>query len=243
MVGIEVEFTDYCNLRCKMCDQYFKNGKPHDLQPIFMSFNTWKKILSHIRELNRKVDLSISWLGESLLHPKFNEFLNYAFKKPAFNTLTLITNGTVMDDSKIKTILDCSSLSENTFRKIHISIDAFTLKTYKKIKGKDLLRDVNNNVIQLLDSREKKHLQYPKIILSFIVMKENLNEVRPFYNKWKKIFKKYGINLDVNFDWPNEKDSIYFRRLNSNNFKENDTIHKMAANELGINKTRKHSSL
>jgi hypothetical protein len=71
-------------------------------------------------------------------------------------------------------------------------------------------------------------------------MKENLNEVSLFYNKLVKFFNKYGINLNVNFDWPDEEDLIYFRRLNSNNFKENDTIHKMAARKLGINKTKKH---
>ncbi len=246
MLGIEVEFTDFCNLRCEMCDHFLRNGKPHYKNPTFLKFENWKRILKNMKQIRREKNLSVSWLGESMLHPRFNELLKYAFEKNNHNVLfkhfILITNGTLMNKSKIENILYCASLKNQiTDFKIHISIDAYKKSTYKKIKGKNLLEVVNTNVTNLIERRTKKRLDSPKIILSYVVMKENSYEVKPFYNKWKKIFKRYGISMGVEFDWPS-KDGLYFRRLNSDNYKENDARHKWAAAVLGFEKTRDYRS-
>ena len=70
-----LELTNKCNLRCKMCIY-----QKLQLKTGYMSELLFKKCIDELSEIGVDV-LSLHFGGESLCHPKFKDFLNYAISK------------------------------------------------------------------------------------------------------------------------------------------------------------------
>ena len=94
-----VELTNHCNLKCGIC--WSQNPQIHPpREKGFMSPWLFKKIVDQLAEYyetksHRRMFLSLSYGGESLLHPDFDELLAYAASKRAFK-IQLITNGILL---------------------------------------------------------------------------------------------------------------------------------------------------
>ena len=71
---------------------------------------------------------------------------------------------------------------------ILFSIDSATPETYKKIKKSDSFHRVLNNIKTLLALRKKYGVVYPTLILQFMLMEENKNEVDKFEKLVAAIF-------------------------------------------------------
>ena len=77
-VNINLELTDHCNIRCKMCSQSLRDeahGAPHR----FMAWETWRKMLAGLDGMDDEVHLCPHWLGEPTIHPRFDQLVEYAF--------------------------------------------------------------------------------------------------------------------------------------------------------------------
>ena len=107
MKKIYVEITNKCNLSCEFCIQNKRNS-------IFMNKNNFEIVLDKLKNTTKYLYLHV--LGEPLLHPKINEFINLASKNYFVN---ITTNGYL-----IKRIIDNKNI-----RQINISRNLNTFKT------------------------------------------------------------------------------------------------------------------
>ncbi len=241
-VNLNLELTDLCNIRCRMCGQA-DNKKVHNFNPnSFMKWETWKASLDGLALLDEEIDLCPHWLGEPCLHPEFDRFIRYAFDQNKDNRLfrhfKLHTNGTLLNPERIDTLLDCANrddMAEDTFRFVHFSVDAYTPDIYNKIKKFDLGAMVYQNIVELLEQREQRQLRWPYVTNAFIVMPENQHEARWFLDYWSRVFDRLGLEFEVVYDWPQRlADTLYFRRLHQKDQDAADRLHRIVLDHLDI---------
>jgi len=220
---ITIELTDRCNLRCGYCNQKFSPNYPHLRFPTGdINFNLFKSIIDSICNkesvLYKNNKVILHWMGESVLHPRFLDILDYTAKK--FKTtnhrLELHTNAINLNKEIIKGILNAP------FLRIQFTLDAINRATYKAIKGFDSLKKAMQNVQEFFIMR--KGIQ-PMAVLQFIVVpeilklegigeikytkKSNAGEISQFVKFWDKFLKEQNI-LDKQYD-----DIIFIRTLDT----------------------------
>lgn len=174
-IRLNIEPTNYCNLSCSMC--------PRELNRPFgyMDINLFKKIIDESILYGKRLIITINKDGEPLLHPELPQMIQYTKERKAAYKINFYTNGILLTEAKslelIKSGLDT----------IHISIDAFTNETYKKIKNSQKLEVVEENVKELVSLKEKHHSKTPLVIVKIIHTPDTQDEIKPFINKWKGI--------------------------------------------------------
>lgn len=174
-VRFNVEPTNYCNLSCSMC--------PRELNRPFgyMEFNLFKKIIDESILYGKRLIITLNKDGEPLLHPELTQMIKYAKDKEAAHKINFYSNGILLSEAKsielIKSGLDT----------IHISIDAFSNETYKKIKNSQKLEVVEENVKKLVELKKKLLSKIPLVIVKIIRTAETQAEIKQFINKWKGI--------------------------------------------------------
>ena len=74
-VHINLELTDHCNIKCTMCSQSMRDDA-HGGPKKFMSWDTWRKALQGLADIEEDVHLCPHWLGEPTIHPEFDKFVD-----------------------------------------------------------------------------------------------------------------------------------------------------------------------
>lgn len=106
---VYLELTDSCNFNCKFCSV---NKKSSNFIPVFLA----KKVLDELKN-NNIYDIYYTG-GEPMLHPSFNEIIEYG-NKLGFRQ-TVLTNGSLIKKKEI--ILDkitCVCISLHGSKKVH----------------------------------------------------------------------------------------------------------------------------
>ena len=202
---IYLEITNNCNLSCDFC---IKNKRVNK----FMTFDEFKNILSKLD--NHTKYLYFHVLGEPLLHPNINEFIDYASNNYKIN---ITTNGYLIDRIK----------NNKNIRQLNISLHSFN------DKYKTSLEDYMNKIFEVVDILK----EYTYISYRFWLKDKNTNKILDMINK------KYNVNLDINniknnstisknifisineeFIWPD---------LNNNYYEENGTCYALR-DHIGI---------
>ena len=194
---ILIELTDNCNLNCAMC---CNRSLPHGVSKGFMDFSLYSRILNEV-DLDKAWSIELFWLGESLLHPEFNNILEYTYSKvkDTSSHVNIHTNASLLDFKKARLILKF----KDKFPWITFSVDAINQETYSKIRGGNLSA-VYKNIENFILLKKKLGLKFPNINLQFIVMDENASEAKAFLDYWINFYKKNKIR---------SKDFIYFKRI------------------------------
>lgn len=241
-MNLNLELTDLCNVKCRFCGQA-DNPKVHGFQANkFMKWDVWKASIDGLADFDEPVDLCPHWLGEPTLHPQFSRFVRYAFENNAGNRLfrhfKLHTNGTLLDDERIETLLDCANMPDqkaDTFGFVHFSVDAYTPGVYLGLKKVDVGARVYANILKLLERREARGLDWPRVTNAFIVTPENRHEARWYLDYWTRVFDRLGLAFDVVYDWPQRfVDNLYFRRLHQKDQAVADRLHREVLDELDV---------
>ncbi|MEC7988142.1 MAG: radical SAM protein [Myxococcota bacterium] len=240
-ININLELTDHCNLKCKMCSQSMRD-EAHGVPSKFMAWDTWRTLLHNLSNYPEEIHLCPHWLGEPTIHPQFDMFVEYAFavnrKNRLFREFKLHTNAVVFSEQRSKLLIQLANLptmANDTFNFIHFSIDAFSKDTYKTVKGTDKRDIVFRNVANFLRIRSELNFERPFASIAFVVQPENHHEADQFLQYWSKELKRYECGFTIDHDWQKEhKDSIYFRRLNSSEQHLSDKLHADTLIRLGV---------
>jgi len=187
---VVIETTAYCNLSCIVCPYpMLKRPKGN------MDFEIFKKIVDEIAEENSSTGLWVAIMGEPLIRSnQLIEMLNYA-KEKGLKNVNLNTNARFMTDGIAHKLLSAG------LSRIIISLDAFTKETYDQIRvGGDFDKTVKN-VENLLEIRKNKMLSKPDVVVQFIIMDENENEVEAFKEYWLK--KGAIVKVRLKLGWGN----------------------------------------
>lgn len=191
---IYLEITNKCNLSCDFC---IKNDRKIQT----MTFEKFDYILEKLKLYTKYLYFHV--LGEPLLHPKINEFINLAVEK-GFN-VNITTNGYLIDNIKNNT----------NIRQINISLHSFNEK-YKIDLSKYM-----ENIFTVVD---KLVLNGTYVSFRFWINSENNSEILKLINKrYEKNIKlqdikdntaieikeKIYINQFHEFIWPDLKNDYY----------------------------------
>lgn len=240
-IHLNLELTDRCNLKCRMCGQFYMD-EVHLGPETFMTWETWKGLIDGLADYPDEVALCPHWLGEPTFHPEFDRFIRYAFEQNVGNRLfrefKLHTNAVRFDGARSTNLLECAAmghLARDTFNFVHFSIDGLSRETYRYVKGGDQRDRVYRNILTFLERRKELGVVFPQVTVAFIVMPENRHEARGFLEFWREAFRRVGSEPLVGWDWPHQvKDTIYFRRLNTEDQRAADALHEAVLREVGL---------
>lgn len=175
-IKLWIELTNHCNLKCKLCP----NREIHISKKGFMKWYLFKKIIDDaegkVRELN------LFHRGESLLHPKLFDMIEYAGSK-GFVT-KIHTNATLLKTSIIEKILD-SKLSYISF-----SFDGYVKSTYEKNRVSSSYEETLNGILKFLSTKKEKGKSQPYTVLQ-IMEYDNQFSKRELKIQRKNFVKKF----------------------------------------------------
>ena len=163
-VHAQIELTTLCNYNCKSCPRLavlnnkFKN----------MPFDQFKKIVEQINPLK----ITLSGLGEPLLHPDIFKILSYLNHKKIFVRLT--TNGSLITELTAKKLIALK------LGLLNVSIDAATQSTYGKVRNNKSLDTVKQNILKLNELKKESNSSFPQLRTSFVIQRDNFREMKEF---------------------------------------------------------------
>lgn len=240
-VHLNLELTDHCNIKCKMCSQSLRD-EAHGVPMRFMAWETWRQSLLGLAGMEEEVHLCPHWLGEPTIHPQFDRFVEYAFAingpNRLFHGFKLHTNGVVLSEERARLLVRLASQPgqrPDTFNFVHFSIDALSPATYAVVKGADRGEQVTRNVRRFLAVRQAMGATRPFVTLAFVVQPENAHEAVAFRDFWAGELRSLGRPYAQSWDWPSQAmDTIYFRPLNCGDQAAADRLHASVCRSLGI---------
>jgi molybdenum cofactor biosynthesis enzyme MoaA len=160
--------TLWCNQRCIMCTPDGKHLK--DTLP----FDQCSALLQRIRPFAEHVTLTG---GEPLLYPWIRKVVELLAASEV--SVSITTNATMLSEELATVLLGLRSLE------LKCSIDAATPATYFKIRGTNQFERVLTNLAGVAAlARDKPSV---RLILVYVVMRENLGEVLPFIDLAKPL--------------------------------------------------------
>jgi len=160
---IEIELVSDCNLRCTYCPRHYVNNLNG-----YMDFELFKKIVDEIRKFNPI--LVLHRRGESLLHPKFNEMLNYL--KGDFKEVQMATNATLLTKDKYEAIV-------NNLTFLSFSLD--TKESFNKTRIPAKYQIVVKKILDFLEFNQGR----VKTQVSMVNVGQPKKEIEEFIKFWK----------------------------------------------------------
>ena len=182
---IYIEITNDCNLSCSFC---IKNKRIKK----YMSFNDFKTVLNNIENYTKYIYLHV--LGEPLMHPNINEFINYASKRYKVN---ITTNGYLINNI----------INNKNIRQINISLHSFSDKY--SISLEDYINNIFN-VVEILKKftyvsfRLWTNNKYSNKIIDMINKKYNVNFDIDNIKNNTTITNNVFISINEEFIWPDK---------------------------------------
>lgn len=187
---VYVEITNACNLSCSFC----AHSKRH-IQ--YMKFDNFKIVLEQLRNHTKYLYLHV--LGEPLMHPNINEFIDYAAQNYFIN---ITTNGYMID--KIK--------NNKNIRQINISLHSFNPHNPSSLE--EYLTNIFSAVEQL---KETTYISY-RLWVENEYTKEIIDALAAYYNVEKEnlLNNQYSfeehifLNKHSEFMWPKIGNDLNF---------------------------------
>lgn len=185
---IYLEITNSCNLNCKFCPQNNRIKK-------FLEIDKFKYLLDSLKGYTKYLYLHV--MGEPLLHPKINEFIDLASKQYYVN---ITTNGYLINNVK----------DNKNIRQINISLHSFN-NNYNKTLDEYLsdivtVCDFLNKHNTIINYRLWTKSPYQQEIINYL---NNYYSVDIKLQKGFKIKQNIFIEKDKEFLWPDLNNNIY----------------------------------
>lgn len=154
--------TDYCMLRCKMCNKW---SEPIPKAEELPSLDEWKNFIAGFRDLvdeNFEMDFGG---GEALSMPGILELVKFS-KSKGFRT-TIASNGYLIDKNMAKKI------SDSGLDAVSLSLDSTKPELHDRMRG---VKGVYQRVMDAIDNLTKYSKNTRKGICC-IIMNENLDDL------------------------------------------------------------------
>lgn len=212
-----LETTNRCSLACVHCT-VSEAGHPHHAGAGFLPLGLAEALFDDLADVGARFDVLLPfWLGEPLLHPDFGALwragLRAAAEHGVFRRVELHTNATHLDEGRRKAALNAAPVPQT----LHLSLDAATRETYRRVKGVDRFDDVEANVAALLAEKAARRAPWPRPVLQFIVGENNAAEARVFRDRWTDRARALGLPVRAAAQRVPDGDDvvIFFRQLDA----------------------------
>jgi MoaA/NifB/PqqE/SkfB family radical SAM enzyme len=174
---VNIDITRRCNLKCLGCcfhSEHVPQAKQRYFGPLDISLDLIKKNLPALKKSGTHL-IIIQGAGEPLLHPDILEIVSLI--KQAGLELILITNGTLLDQDKLNTLIDAR------LDVLKVTLWASSLEQYKEnYPGTDPLNFdlVLNNLRLAVELKNKKQSLLPEICLHHPINRNNFRTLDKF---------------------------------------------------------------
>ena len=148
-----------------------------------MDFDLFQKIVDEAVKYGTKA-FSLHVFGESLLYPKIFEAISYIKNKDKNISITLSTNGTLLNHNKNTQLL------ESGIDILILSLDGATKETYEQVRVGAKFDEVIQTIKDLLTQKKERNLEKPLISIQIIYMEETKKEIEQFFEIWKPFLSK-----------------------------------------------------
>jgi len=168
----QLDLTNKCNLRCIYCPLYSEfvkgnfNHKKASTRDLDIALA--KSIISQLKMSGTK-QILITGEGEPFLYKKMRELIKQI--KQENLECGIVTNGTLLTSDISKFLI------KNKVEKIIVSVNAGDSKKYKQATGADYFGVVTENLKQLNALKKRGKNEKPKVFISFIPIKLNVQSL------------------------------------------------------------------
>ena len=182
---VYVEITNICNLKCSFCIHNKRESS-------FMSKDNFQVILEKLKPYTKYLYLHV--MGEPLMHPYINEFINLASQ---YYFVNITTNGYLIN-----------KISNNkNIRQLNISLHSFDAK-YNKT-----LNEYVNDILETTNIlKEYTYINY-RIWVNNPYREDIIKILEDYYNTTinghTKLAKNTYIDFDSEFLWPDQNNNYY----------------------------------
>jgi MoaA/NifB/PqqE/SkfB family radical SAM enzyme len=174
-----VDSTQFCNLACVHCP-HPNFIKTDAYSGAHLDVDLHKKLVDEVATEGYGICQYIRYTanGETLIHPKFDEMIEYAGKYSK-TKINVTTNGVLLTEKKAKKLL------EGGVNVFDISLDAYSDETYAKVRVKGDLSVVRPNVLKLIELIKEGGYN-AKLVVSFVEQPLNAHETKEFEDYWNE---------------------------------------------------------
>jgi radical SAM protein with 4Fe4S-binding SPASM domain len=173
-VILNVEPTNICNLRCPLCiTGSLQMKRPYGR----MDFEMFKNAIDKVAD--KLIYITLYHQGEPYLNPQFNDFVRYAKVKGIY--VTTSSNAHFFDEAGAEAVVN-SGLDS-----MIISLDGVTQESYQHYRRGGNLDKVLSGIENLVKAKEKMGKKTPYLLLQFLVMKHNEDEIEQVKELAEKI--------------------------------------------------------
>lgn len=173
---LEIEPTTRCNFTCGFCVGRHMVQQDTDL-------DTFRAALDSFPETTH---LELQGEGEPLLQPRFFEMA--ALARARGIGLSLITNGSLLNDENVGRILDLD------FDKLLVSFESLDPETFRRLRG-GIIEKVIEGLDRLVRERGARGLVRPAIGLAVTVLRDTIGEIPAFVTLYRRLGLDGGINI------------------------------------------------
>jgi len=192
---VDAELTVDCNLKCPMC--------LHQAMPLgrgFMDEHLFRNIVDQI-SCHRGVLLILCGRGESMLHPKWEEYVVYA-KRAGVSPMLVVTNGTLLNRDKASLLVDLG------VEQVLVAVDGASKETYEAMRVGANFEQVLGNIHRLIELRARASTRKPRILVRMIVTPDTQHEVDAFTEYWQGRLSEYDeIKIGTLITWAPIRDA------------------------------------
>ena len=174
-VELSLGTTSFCNLKCVQCP---REGHDGNLTPYneHLSMDYYRTMIPY---LERARQVYLYGLGEPMIDRKYFEKVRLVTSFGA--EVALSSNGTLLDEKRCRETLDSG------IQAIGISLDASTPETFSVVRPPGGFEQIVENLKRLVRMRNERGSNRPRILISFGIMQQNLQDVVRFSDLGREI--------------------------------------------------------
>jgi MoaA/NifB/PqqE/SkfB family radical SAM enzyme len=171
---VTIDVTRRCNLTCLGCRYHsslINLPAPGDQAILDISFDLVEKLCEELVTMGTTV-ISFMGEGEPMLHPRLPDFISMA-KALGFK-VTLITNGTLLDEARIHSLID------SHLDLLRVSLWASSIEEYEKNypgTNPDYFKRIVNGLRLLSVLKAEKGSKFPSVHLHQPINKNNFQKI------------------------------------------------------------------
>lgn len=176
--SVQIELTTRCNLTCAYCSH-------KDL--LVQEDISLEKLDTLFDQIDfSKVDnVDFTGLGEPMMHNKLPEIIRRVKQRGSPGSIRVVTNGTVLSQSRIKELCDAGITS------IAFSIDSMNPERFAKSRGGAKLQKVIDNLEALVAYRDQHNLNDLEIKIKTVLIDDPYKEAEALL----QVSAKLGIEM------------------------------------------------
>lgn len=200
---LHIENTNHCNAKCIMCPNLTMSRSKS-----FMDDFTYTRAITEAVKFAVPT-VSIVSIGEPFLDKKIIGRIAQA--KQLGLEVTTATNGSLIGHKCADALID-AGLDE-----LQVSLDTFSKEIFQTIRIGLNFEDVISNIEGFLALRRQRRAKRPKVILRYLSIPQNQQEIRKFIRRWQG--KVDRVIISNSHDWCCGVSGVFRGKFHSRNLR------------------------